>query len=84
MKLWTGTFAPAAFAEAPNFAELSVQRPCSMQNTDRSIGSAPTGTIRSLAITRSCLPPVTISPASNSSGRFELFTSTSVFTWSPS
>ena len=39
--------------------------------------------MRSLAITRSCLPPVTISPASSSSGWLELLTSTSVFTWSP-
>ena len=73
----------AAFAEVPNLSELSVQRPCSMQNTERSIGSAPAGTILSFAMIRSCLPPVTISPASNNSGRFELFTSTSVFTWSP-
>jgi len=35
------------------------------------------------AMMRSCLPPVTISPASNSSGRFELLTNTKVFTWSP-
>src|SRR5258708_380765 len=46
------------------------------QNTSRSIGSLSAGTIRSLPITRSCLPPVTISPASRTSGRFELLTST--------
>jgi ribosomal protein S14 len=50
MNPWEG-----AFAAAPKVGELSVQRPGSMQNTDRSIGSAPTGTMRSLAMTRSCL-----------------------------
>ena len=64
------------FAVAPNFSELSVHRPGSMQKTDRSTGSPPAGTILSFAMTRSCLPPVTISPANSNKGRFELFTST--------
>src|SRR5712672_3225222 len=58
----------------------AVQRPGSTQNTLRSTGSLSAGTMRSLPITRSCLPPVTISPASNSNGRLELLTSTNWLT----
>src|SRR6184192_789751 len=35
-----------------------VQRPCSTQKTSRGSGGAPTGTMRSLPMTRSCLPPL--------------------------
>ena len=69
-----------ALAAAPKVAELSVQRPGSIQKTPRSMGSAPAGTMRSLAMTRSCLPPVTISPARRRSGLEELLTRTSVLT----
>jgi hypothetical protein len=64
---------PAADLSAPpKVEELSVQRPGSMQKTERSIGSPPAGTMRSLAMTRSCLPPVTISPAKEHEGLFRV------------
>src|SRR5258708_21204644 len=63
-----------------NLLELSIQRPCSTQNTERSTGSLSAGTILSLPTTRSCFPPVTTSPASRISGRLELLTSTNRFT----
>src|SRR4051812_1122378 len=66
-----------------NCADVSVQRPGSTQKTPRSTGSLSAGMTRSFAITRSCLPPVTISPASRMSGRLELFTRTRLFTWAP-
>src|SRR5450432_1245763 len=53
-----------------NLPLVPTQRPCSTQNTARSTGSLSAGTILSL-------PPVTTSPASRISGRFELLTSTS-------
>ena len=48
------------------------------------MGSLLGGTMRSLPTTRSCLPPVTISPASRIRGRSELFTRTRRFTSAPS
>ena len=75
---------PYIASDAPKCSLVATQRPGSTQNTLRSTGSLSAGTMRSLPITRSCLPPVTISPASNSSGRLELFTSTSRFTCAPS
>ena len=65
------------------FIDAPVHRPGSTQNTLRSIGSLSGGTIRSLPITLSCLPPVTISPASRSRGRCELLINTSWFTCAP-
>ena len=67
----------------PNCMVDPVQRPGSTQNTPRSMGSLSAGMMRSAPMTRSCLPPVTISPASKTSGRLELFTSTSWLTWAP-
>ena len=46
-------------------SDEATQRPGSTQKTDRSIGSDFGGTMRSTPITRSCLPPVTTSPASS-------------------
>src|ERR1700759_4468810 len=46
-----------------NLFEVSTQRPCSTQKTERSTGSLSAGTILSLLTPRSCLPPVTTSPA---------------------
>src|SRR6185437_2972376 len=66
-----------------NFVELATHRPGSTQKTERSTGSLSAGTMRSLAKTRSCFPPVTTSPASRISGRLELFTSTRRFTSAP-
>jgi len=51
---------------------LPTQRPGSTQKTLRSTASGPDGTIRSAPMTRSCFPPVTISPASRSNGRPDL------------
>src|ERR1700730_15690000 len=48
---------------------LPVQRPCSTQKTSRGSGGAPAGTMRSLPMTRSCLPPLTSSPPRSNSGR---------------
>ena len=45
------------------------QRPCSTQKTSSGSGSAPGATMRSLAMMRSCLPPLTSSPARRSKGR---------------
>ena len=63
---------------------LATQRPGSTQKTLRSMGSLLGGTMRSLPTTRSCLPPVTISPASRISGRSELLTSIRRLTCAPS
>src|SRR5256885_2553629 len=52
---WTIVFAAEKFPPED-------QRPCSTQKTSRGSGSAPTGTIRSLPMMRSCLPPLTSSP----------------------
>ena len=65
---------------AVNFSLVPTHRPGSTQNTSRSMGSLSGGTMRSFAITRSCLPPVTISPANNNRARFELLISTSRLT----
>src|ERR1700674_3549060 len=43
-------------------------RPFSTQNTSSGRGAAAGGTIRSLEMIRSCFPPLTSSPASNSNG----------------
>ena len=68
---------------APKWSDEATHRPGSTQNTDRSIGSDFGGTMRSTPITRSCLPPVTTSPASKSSGRSELLISTRRLTSAP-
>ena len=71
---------PYVAPEVPKCSLLATQRPGSTQNTLRSTGSLSAGTMRSFPITRSCLPPVTISPARSSNGRFELLISTNRFT----
>src|SRR5258708_6735561 len=63
--------------------ELPVQRPCSTQKTSRGSGGAPTGTMRSLPMTRSCLPPLTSSPARSSNGRLLRLIRTSWLTEAP-
>ncbi len=68
----------------PNCDLVTTQRSGSTQNTERSMGSLLGGTMRSLATTRSCLPPVTISPASRMRGRSELFSKTRRLTSAPS
>src|SRR5438128_786635 len=72
---------PGTPGAIPNLSLVPTHRPGSTQNTLKSMGSLSAGTMRSLPITRSCLPPVTISPANNNRGRLELFTSTNWFTW---
>src|ERR1039458_8330942 len=67
----------------PKCSDEATQRPGSTQNTDRSMGSDLGGTMRSTPITRSCLPPVTTSPASRSRGWSELLIRTNRFTASP-
>lgn len=47
-------------------------------------GNLSAGTRRSLPMTRSCFPPVTISPAKRINGRFELLTRTRRLTSAPS
>src|SRR5208282_6007491 len=56
------------------------QRPCSTQNTFNGNGSAPTGTMRSLPITQSCLPPLTSSPADRINRCLRRLIGTSLFT----
>src|ERR1035438_8259785 len=67
----------------PKCSDEATQRPGSTQNTDRSIGPDFGETIRSTPMTRSCLPPVTTSPASRSKGWSELLIRTRRFTSAP-
>src|ERR1700678_3397285 len=75
---------PYVVPDAPKLVLLATQRPGSTQKTFKSTGSLSAGTMRSLPITRSCLPPATISPASSNKGRFELLIKTSRLTSAPS